>query len=541
MTDNPIPSDSETPAESQRPEHDRRRELELELIRVRSAAEAARLEARAAELELAIRRMSRGEESPVRVDSAHDLLPKGQLQTTDANPTAVASAPAESEQNSQPPAEPTNSTSPGFTSWDAVRSVSPPASSSNSTVDTGEIGATSEFVHRFDSANAGARQPKFLAGEIESKIDESLPEDASLWDTVAPDDTLLDTQSTTDESTNKSLPSAASTLADADQVDRPERAQLKSVAIAEEPDGAEDSKQRSPTALLISAMVHAVILFALGALTLSAHDPKDQVALAASVSDPSEQVMETFQIETTESTAEPTDPTPAESQYDLNPLGDIAVADFAPDAPPAPPAPPNATATVTPLSAAAMSLKSDSEAKIQFCGVEGGGNHFVYLVDSSGSMGDAFESARAELLSSIDVLKPDQRFYVVFFDAEPDFMRLTDPATDEPRSAFATPENKQALRRWAMRVSKNRGRAPYEPLKFALELKPDVIFLLSDGEFPQGIEDLLKENNLYENLFGDTGPISIVHTIGYHSREGETRMRRIAEQNQGQYRHVPKP
>ncbi len=82
---------------------------------------------------------------------------------------------------------------------------------------------------------------------------------------------------------------------------------------------------------------------------------------------------------------------------------------------------------------------------------------------------------------------------------------------------------------------------PYDPLKFALELKPDVIFLLSDGEFPQGIEDLLKERNQVENLFGDSGPISIVHTIGYHSREGESRMRRIAEQNNGQYRHVPKP
>ncbi len=188
-----------------------------------------------------------------------------------------------------------------------------------------------------------------------------------------------------------------------------------------------------------------------------------------------------------------------------------------------------------------MTLASDSAAKIQFCGVEGGGNHFVYLVDSSGSMGAGFESARTELLRSIEVLKPEQRFYVVFFDAEPDYMRLSDPNQDESRSAYATPENKRALKRWAMRITKNKGRAPYEPLKFALELKADVIFLLSDGEFPQGIEDLLKASNRVENLFGDSDPISIVHTISYHSREGESRMRRIAQQNQGQYRHVPKP
>ena len=77
----------------------------------------------------------------------------------------------------------------------------------------------------------------------------------------------------------------------------------------------------------------------------------------------------------------------------------------------------------------------------------------------------------------------------------------------------------------------DRGRAPYEPLEFALELKPDVIFLLSDGEFPVGIESLLRERNRVENLFGESRIRSIVHTIGYHSRSGEARMRAIAGQN----------
>ena len=57
-----------------------------------------------------------------------------------------------------------------------------------------------------------------------------------------------------------------------------------------------------------------------------------------------------------------------------------------------------------------------------------------------------------------------------------------------------------------MRISMDRGRAPYDPLRFALGLKPDVIFLLSDGEFPQGIENLLKEENKVENLFGESHP-----------------------------------
>ena len=85
------------------------------------------------------------------------------------------------------------------------------------------------------------------------------------------------------------------------------------------------------------------------------------------------------------------------------------------------------------------------------------------------------------------------------------------------------------------------GKAPYDAIPFALKLRPDVIFLLSDGEFPQKIEDLLKQENRVSNLFGDDKPISIVHTIAYHSRAGESRMQRIAKQNQGQYRYIAKP
>ncbi|MEM1069852.1 MAG: hypothetical protein AAGI63_13210, partial [Planctomycetota bacterium] len=179
--------------------------------------------------------------------------------------------------------------------------------------------------------------------------------------------------------------------------------------------------------------------------------------------------------------------------------------------------------------------------KMEFFGVEGGGNHFVYLVDSSKSMGTAFESAREELVRSIQALQPDQRFYVVFFDADSDYMRIRDPNTNESMSLSATNENKAALTQWAKGISMDDGQAPYEPLRFALDLKPDVIFLLSDGEFPAGIEDLLTEDNYVENLFGDVQRISIVHTIGYHSQRGEERMRRIAEKNGGQYHYVRKP
>ncbi len=314
------------------------------------------------------------------------------------------------------------------------------------------------------------------------------------------------------------------------------------LAVTTEPDDEpSESNRGKPAAWLISAVTHVAILLALAAIGIQSQRPKDQVAITGSAAEVSEVSMETFEMESSEPDSEPNESSPSEVEYDLSPDGDIAIAKVTTDAPPSPPSPATTSLSSSSSAAAAMSLKSDSDAKIQFCGVEGGGNHFVYLVDCSSSMKAAFQSARKELLASIEALTPKQRFYVVFFDSQPDYMRLRNATADEPRSVYATAENKEALRRWAMRVAMDRGKAPYDPLRFALKLKPDAIFLLSDGEFPQGIEDLLKEENKVANLFGDSSPISIVHTISYHSKEGESRMRRIADQNLGQYRHVPKP
>ena len=485
-----------------------RRELELELVRIRSEANAARLEARAAELELRLRRLARAKTVESTDHSSVD-----DSQRVDESHRVVSQPAVNAAVGSQP--------NPIFNSWDDVRAAV--RSVPTFLPVTTEPDDSAKSTNRIDGASPTPRRPHFLAESVEDEIQQESPyEESEPSESFAP--VVIDPE-----------------IDDlAPKVDWDDEAVGKGIDSLEEVDGEQDRKRKSPAALLVSTLAHVLVLVLLAAFTLSVSDPKDQVALSASVSDPSEKVMETFEFETSEPQSEPTEPN-SDTSYEISPVGDMAVTEIKPDAPPAPPSPESNELLNSQSSAASMSLKSDSSSKIQFCGVEGGGNHFVYLVDSSGSMGSGFESARTELLNSISVLKPEQRFYVIFFDAEPDYMRLSDPSVDEPRSVSATPANKQALRRWAMTITKNKGRAPYDPLKFSIKLAPDVIFLLSDGEFPQGIEDLLQENNRVENLFGDSGPVSIVHTIGYFSREGETRMKRIAEQNGGQYRHVPKP
>ncbi len=490
-------NESRPPPTAETPEQDQRRRLELELIKIRNEAAAARLEARAAEIELMIRQLGRS-----------GVTDSG----TPINPPHHAISAAE---DSRPVEKPTH-----FASWEEVQAVLPSA------VPPSQPGEA--LITRTDSAHPSTPAPH--VGDF-SEIDSQPVGDFS----------EIDSQPISDFSEIAANVPVRRTGRQSSETTAPKGA-VTSDEVAIESDGEEtedaEEKRSKPAAWLVSAVAHVAVLLILAAVTLQTQRPKDQVALSASAAEANEVSMETFTIESTQPETEPTEITPSETEYELSPIGEIAAPQFQPDAPPSP-----ATAALSSSSssAAAMSLKSDSDAKIQFCGVEGGGNHFVYLVDSSDSMGDGFESARAELLRSIDVLKPDQRFYVVFFDAESSYMRLANASEDEPRSVYATPQNKTALRRWAMRISMDRGRAPYDPLRFALKLKPDVIFLLSDGEFPQGIEDLLKEENKIVNLFGDRKPISIVHTIGYHSKEGESRMRRIAQQNQGQYRHIPKP
>src|SRR5690606_10371339 len=129
------------------------------------------------------------------------------------------------------------------------------------------------------------------------------------------------------------------------------------------------------------------------------------------------------------------------------------------------------------------------------------------------------------------------RFYVVFYDEKPDYMRISAANVDEPASVLATDANKQALRRWAMTIQEAAGKSPVDVLPFAFKLRPDVIFLLSDGEFSARTEEVIREHNRRDNLFGEDGPISIIHTIRYpgysttEARNAEVQMKRIAEEN----------
>ncbi|WP_146529146.1 vWA domain-containing protein [Novipirellula artificiosorum] len=465
-SDGSDPSSPNTTSTSQLRNLQRQRgALELELVRVRRQAEAAKWDAKAAELEMEIRALAQQE------GAEQERIERSEVTRVDDLPCG------------RPDPQ-----RPHFLNWDQVR-LAQTASSGQPNV------APHRSSFRFDAAHTTTAEPHFDDSELEEAVSESRVDRLDVG------------------------------------LDFDETRQLT-----------RQDKRRRPTAVAISFLTHVAILVVLGLVTLQNHRPRDQVTLSASPTSESDVSIETFSIESAEIPSDRVEPTESKVDEELRMVDELAPSSFTS------PTASNASSSLAAMlshssdaAAAIMNPPSPSDAKMQFCGLDGGGNHFVYLVDSSASMGGAFASARQELLRSIHQLEPTQRFYVIFFDSEPDFMRLSRPDQDEPRSVCATPANKAALQRWAMTIKMDRGKNPNGLLPFVLGLRADAIFLLSDGEFPQTTEDLLREQNQRHNLFGDGGIISIVHTIAYHSREGESRMRRIAQQNQGQYRYIAEP
>ena len=176
----------------------------------------------------------------------------------------------------------------------------------------------------------------------------------------------------------------------------------------------------------------------------------------------------------------------------------------------------------------------------EFFGVKAGGNQFVFVVDCSRSMrGESWDAARNELVDSVRALDPKKSFYVIFYGAE--LFPMFDEANPEPRAVRATPENVARFEKWLRTMDLVRGASPNKALRLAVELRPDAIYLLTDGKFPDSTEKYLQKVNQssYDVVLGEIRP-TVIHTIGF-GREGEGILQRIANDNGGSYRFVVPP
>ena len=165
-----------------------------------------------------------------------------------------------------------------------------------------------------------------------------------------------------------------------------------------------------------------------------------------------------------------------------------------------------------------------------FFGTKAAGQSVVYVVDCSSSMNvrhtrsaTRFHRLKIELLNSVASMKPNQSFYIIFFNDQP----IPMPArTMQP----ARPALQRQYLEWMARMRANGKTDPLSSMKMALRLKPDVIYFLTDGNFypPTAIA-----------LSRIRQPRSVIHTITFGERNAEPLMKSIAVANRGTYRFIP--
>lgn len=121
----------------------------------------------------------------------------------------------------------------------------------------------------------------------------------------------------------------------------------------------------------------------------------------------------------------------------------------------------------------------------RFFGAAGAGKKFVYVIDCSSSMrsDNAIGIARAELDASLRDLDPSKQFQVIVYNMK---QSLIPSSSGDSRQKYlsGTEANRAVAMQFIKSVVPDGGTDRYPALKKALELRPDVVFFLTDADFP---------------------------------------------------------
>ncbi len=166
--------------------------------------------------------------------------------------------------------------------------------------------------------------------------------------------------------------------------------------------------------------------------------------------------------------------------------------------------------------------------KSPFMGISGNAMRVVYLCDSSGSMMTKFDTLRQELRKAADGLKPIQSFDIIFF-SEDNFVAL-----DNKSLLLATPETKRKAYDFLDKTAPHGSSDPIPGLRAAFATQPQLIYMLTDGDFPnnsQVLEELRKLNKDKKVK---------INTIAFMDRgeEYEKLLKQIADEHGGLFKFV---
>ncbi len=170
-------------------------------------------------------------------------------------------------------------------------------------------------------------------------------------------------------------------------------------------------------------------------------------------------------------------------------------------------------------------------------GAEGVGTRFVYVLDRSGSMngfnGRPLAAAKAELLASLAQLDKVHQFQIVFYNEHPHVFNPYAPRP--PQLMFADEQGKRLAEQFVQGITAGGGSFHYAALRLALQMQPDVIFFLTDGQ-----ENTPTESQLDQLLRQARRAGTTIHAIefGAGPRRTIAFLSRLASATGGQYVYV---
>jgi len=186
-------------------------------------------------------------------------------------------------------------------------------------------------------------------------------------------------------------------------------------------------------------------------------------------------------------------------------------------------------------------VQGNTEGKsTQFFGTEATGSRFIFIIDGSGSMTQGFRWHQAvrEVEKSIGQLTEKQEALVLVYNFQTFPMFHTPPA--DLKLLPVTEDFKAALSQWLNGLTPIGGTRPAHALNYSLSLKPDAIFLLSDGLLADNSIHVLARKNKFPDPENDGEVVKIpIHAVSLGPDEdGAELMKLIAENNDGQFNWV---
>ena len=163
-----------------------------------------------------------------------------------------------------------------------------------------------------------------------------------------------------------------------------------------------------------------------------------------------------------------------------------------------------------------------------------GGNvtKMVFLCDATGTMiGLKFDLLRRELKSTIGGLTPVQSYNVVFFQDD------SFETPDKTKLLAAVPPNNQKVFNFLDKFSVRGQTNPIPGIEQAFKLKPQLIYILSDGEFDNlvGYDEVIKKIN---TLNADKSVKINTILFGDRDARAEQVLTQIANENGGKASYV---